>query len=102
MQSNAVVPHRDVLHNIGTGLRTRLVIPPVDPLRLQFPEETFNNAVIPTVSFSAHAPQNAVGPQKAPEFMTRIELRGRNERSHLPRVADSRSPSAARHRPDGY
>ena len=72
MESKTVVSHRDVLHDIGPSLRTGLIVPPMNSLRLQFPEETFNNAVIPTVAFSAHAPQNAVGFQKPSELMTRI------------------------------
>ena len=72
MESKAVVPHRDVFNDIGPGLRTRLVVPPVNPLRLQIPEEALNNAVIPTVAFPAHAPQNSVGLQTAAEFVTRI------------------------------
>ena len=72
MESKAVVPHRDVLNDIGPGLRTRLIVPPVNPLRFQLSEEALNNAVIPTVSFPAHAPKNPVGLQKAAEVLTRI------------------------------
>ena len=72
MEPKAVVPHRDVLHDIGMSLRTGLIVPPMNSLRLQFPEETFNNAVMPTVTFSAHAPQNPVDLQKPPKLMARI------------------------------
>ena len=72
MDPNAVVPHRDVLHNIGLSLRTGLIVLPMNSLRLQLPEEAFNNAVTPTVAFPAHAPQNAVGFQKPSDHSHRI------------------------------
>ncbi len=72
MESKAIVPHRDIFHDIGTRFRSRLIVPPVDPLGLQLPEEDLKYAVILTVAFSAHAPQNAVGLQKVPELITRI------------------------------
>lgn len=64
MEPKAVMPHGDVLHDIGASLRTGLIVPPVNSFRLQLTEEAFNNAVIPTVAFSTHAPQNTVGFQK--------------------------------------
>ena len=110
MESKAVVPHRDVLHDIGPSLRTGLIVPPMNSLRLQFPEETFNNAVIPTVAFSAHAPQNPVGLQKPSELMTRIlnpTVRMKNQsilRSpvpdrHLQSIAGETGIDSVTHRP---
>jgi len=72
MDTKTVMPHRDVLQDIGPSLRTGLIVPPMNSNRLQLPEEAFNNAVIPTVAFLAHAPQNAFGYQKPSELMTRI------------------------------
>jgi hypothetical protein len=67
-KSMAVVPHRDVVHDAGPMLRSRLVAPTVNPLSLQRAEEAFINTVAPTVAVLPHAVQNAVDLLKPPDL----------------------------------
>ena len=60
MQSVTVIEHRYVLQNILLGFISSLVVPPVHPFLLQAAEEAFDNGIVPTITFSAHAAFDAM------------------------------------------
>ena len=64
--------HGDVVDDIRSRLIPSLIVPPVDPFRLQPPKETLRHTIVPTVAFSAHAADDAMGLEQALEFMAGV------------------------------
>ena len=60
MQSRAVVKANDVVSHIGHGVMVVGVVLLPDPLHLQVQKEALHNGVVPTISFAAHAANQAM------------------------------------------
>jgi len=72
MQPLAVVKHGYVVQHILLCFEPSLVITPVDTLLLQAPKEASCNRIIPAITFTTHAPDEAMGLKKPPEIFAGI------------------------------
>ena len=65
MQSVAVVPHGNIVHDILLRLVTRLVVAPLHTLLFQAAEEALCHSVIPAISLTTHTANKVVGLDEA-------------------------------------
>ena len=67
-----IIEDFNVLKNISRGLRSGLVVPPMNPLPFQRGEETFGHRVIVAISCPAHAACDPLTPQQVLKILAGV------------------------------
>ena len=109
----AVIKHLNVMDHITSGIISATIKHPGSPLGFQTVKEALCNCIIPTIAFSTHAANHAVGRQKFLVITTGIlaaAIRVVNQSfcrlpppiSHRKSFRDQRCLHAAIHRPADY
>ncbi len=60
MSSLPIIEHLNVFEDVLCRFVSRGVVPMIDELTLECPEETFDAGIVPAVAFTAHAGDEAI------------------------------------------
>jgi hypothetical protein len=66
-----IVTPLDVINNIGSGLRSRLVVLPVHTFACEDSEKVLGGGVVGTAAYGAHAADHLMGRQESLIFLRR-------------------------------